>query len=458
MNSVLDAVIIGAGFSGLNAARVLRSASKNIVVLETRDRVGGRTKHGQIAGLDVDLGGMWLAPSQVQLVALADNMDVKRYPTFLAGKSVLTMAGKTGLVNGENFTEFLNMSEKIQAYLLLRKINRLLSALDDSAPWDSSQSKDLDYTSVEAWLCKATKSERLRALIRVICASLFCAETSQISLLFFLTYLKGGGGLESMISADTGGGQNLLFHGGVHQIARNMAQELGDFLHLNEPVHSIDVSSTEAVVVTGLARYKAKRVIVAVPPTLINRINITPPLPGTQSALHNRVNMGSVIKFWIAYPTPFWRQQGFNGSIVRDDKLASPCFDVSPPDSKLGLIAGFFEADHALHARDSSKEHRREQVIDMLVEHFGEQALNPLDYIDEDWTKEEWSKGCYGAFAPPGVMTHYGNWLRTPHHTIHWAGTETATEWAGYIEGALQAGERAAREVLEGLAHPRQQA
>lgn len=451
MDSILDAVVIGAGFSGLNAARILRSEGKNIVVLEARDRVGGRTKHGQIAGLDIDLGGMWLAPSQTRLSELADSMNVGRYPTHLTGKSVLAMAGKTGLVNGEDFTEFLNLQEKIQAYLLLRKINRLLSALDESDPWNSLQARELDCTSVEAWLCKATSSERLRSLIRVICSSLFCAETSQVSLLFFLVYLKGGGGLESMISADTGGGQNLLFKGGVHKIARNMAKQLGSALRLHEPVHSIDVSQDIAVVSTQSAQFRAKRVIVAVPLTLTHKISFNPPLPRSQTALHNRIIMGSVIKFWIAYSTPFWRQQGFNGSIVRDDSSSSPCFDVSPPEGKLGLIAGFFEADHALHAGDSTTIHRRDAVIEMLAEYFGEQARTPLDYIDIDWSREEWSKGCYGAFAPPGIMSRYGEHIRTPHYMIHWAGTETATQWAGYIEGALQAGERAAQEVLQAL-------
>jgi monoamine oxidase len=451
MSTVLDAIVVGAGFSGLNAALALRSQGKNVLVLEARDRVGGRTKHGQIAGLDIDLGGMWLAPSQTRLKTLADQMHVERYPTFLTGKSVLAMAGKQALVDGEDFTQLLSLREKIQAYLLLRKLNQLMSTVNDADPWNSVNSSELDSLSVEAWLCTATGSERLRALIRVICASVFCAEAPQVSMLFFLVYLKGGGGLEAMISADTGGGQNLLFHGGVHQIARAMAQDLGENLRLNEPVHSIDAGGSVTLVNTHSAQYMAKRVIVAVPPTLMNKISFMPPLPASQAALHNRVNMGSVIKFWIAYPTPFWRQQGLNGSIVRDDKPASPCFDVSPPNSPFGLIAGFFEADHAVHVGDSSKEHRREQVVAMLAEHFGEQALNPLDYVDEDWTKEEWSKGCYGAFAPPGVMTHYGNWLRTPHHTIHWAGTETANEWAGYIEGALQAGERAAQEVLRGI-------
>jgi monoamine oxidase len=451
MNSAFDAIIVGAGFSGLNAARILREKGKNVLVLESRDRVGGRTRHGQIAGQDIDLGGMWLAPSQLRLTALADAMNVERYPTFLEGKSVLAIAGKQGLINGENFTEFLTLPEKIQAYLLLRRINKLMASVEVDDSWSSAHSNELDSTTVETWLCKTTRSERLRALIRVICASVFCAETSQVSLLFFLAYLKSGGGLESMISADTGGGQNLLFHGGVHQIARNMARELGPALRLNEPVHSIDVSQDIAVVNTLSAQFRARRVIVAIPPTLLNRISFNPPLPGSQAALHNRLNMGSVIKFWVAYPTPFWRQLGFNGSIVRDDRVVSPCFDVSPPEGKPGLIAGFFEADHAIHVGDFDTEQRRDLVLAMLAEHFGEQALNPLEYIDVDWSKEEWSKGCYGAFAPPGVMSHFGDLIRAPHRLIHWAGTETATQWAGYIEGALQAGERAAQEVLQGL-------
>ena len=448
MDPVFDVIVVGAGFSGLNAARILRSQGKNVLVLEARDRVGGRTKQGQIAGLDIDLGGMWLAPSQNRLVSLADIVGCTTYPTFLEGKSVVSMAGKSGLVAGENFTEIFTFHEKIQIQWFYKKINTLLSRIDPSSPWQGELARKLDSMSVEVWLLKAVNSERLRALIRGVCTSFFCAETTQVSLLFFLVYVKNSGGLELMTSAAAGGGQNLLFYGGVHQIARDIAKCLGSAVRVNEPVYSVDVTQDVAVVGARSGHYRAKNIIIAIPSNLIDKIQFIPNLPNAQAALHARVSMGSVIKFWVAYSTPFWRERGLNGSILRDDRMVSPCFDVSPPNQKIGLIAGFFEGDHAVFVGELAAGKRRDLVLDTLAEHFGKLALDPLEYIDVDWTKEEWSKGGYGTFAPPGVMSHYGSWLQKPHQTVHWAGTETATQWPGYIEGALQAGERAAYEIL----------
>ncbi len=450
-----EAIIIGAGFAGLSAARRLQQLGcSDIRVIEARDRVGGRTKHGTVAGLDIDLGGMWLGPTQTRLAALAEQYQVRTYPTHLDGKAIIRMMGKEYHGEREDIDGVFGWRDGISYLTVGRKLRKLVAGIDCEAPWDHPQAQELDAQTVEQWLAGHVKSERIKQLFRLLCFSLFCAEAAQISMLFFLHYIQSGGGLDVMISADQGGAQNFLFHGGVHQIAGKMAEELGERLHLEEPAVKIEWREHDAIVQTSKAQYQAKRVIVCVPPTLVSKLDFSPPLPQPKAALHAKLAMGSAIKYWVVYDRPFWRDQGFNGSVIRDDVPCSPCFDVTPPGQEKGVIAGFFDGDHALNHGDVSTDARQAIVLQMLTEHFGEAAATPLEYADADWTAETWSGGCYGAYAGPGIYARYGAWLRRPIGSLLWAGTETSPYWTGYIDGAIQSGERAAEEVMHAAHAP----
>ncbi|MEM8784909.1 MAG: FAD-dependent oxidoreductase [Pseudomonadota bacterium] len=444
-----DVLVIGAGFAGLAAAKRLDQAGcANLAVLEARDRVGGRTRHGVVGGLDVDLGGMWLGPSQTRLAEWAQHYQVRTYPTHLEGKAIYRLGGKEHHGDREDLEGAFGWLEGFDYLSASRQLEKLSAGIDCDAPWDHPQAAKLDGQTVETWLTENVRSARLRELFRVLCYALFCAEASQISMLFFLHYVKSGDNLDVLVSADKGGAQNFMFHGGVHQIARKMAEELGDRVHLNAPVTRIEQTSGHIIVSTAQDEWKARSVIVSVPPTLVPKIDFTPALPRPKAALHAKLAMGSAIKYWIVYETPFWRAQGFNGLIIRDDVACTPCMDVSPPGQPKGVIAGFFDGDHALTHGDAGMEARRGQVVAMLAEHFGKAAETSLEYRDVDWTAEDWSAGCYGAYAAPGVYARYGAWLRRPVGSIYWAGTETSPRWTGYIDGAIRSGERAAEEVL----------
>ena len=444
-----DAIVIGAGFAGLAAAKRLdENGIKNILVLEARDRVGGRTMRGSVGGLEIDLGGMWLGPTQHRLAAMAERYQVRTYPTYLEGKSVYRLHGKTHFGERENIDRLFGLRDGLSYATSSRELRKLVDDIDCEAPWNHPKAAEMDAQTVEQWLTDHVKSARLKQLYRLLCFSLFCAEASQISMLFFLHYIKSGGGMDIMISADTGGAQNFLFHGGVHQIARKMAEELGERLRLESPVTRIDWADDSATVYTPAGAFDANKVIICVPPTLVTKLDFSPALPQPKAALHAKLAMGSAIKYWVVYDRAFWRDQGYNGSIVRDDVPCSPCYDVSPPGQDKGVIAGFFDGDHALNHGDLSSDERRSIVLEMLADHFGEAALSPVDYIDQDWTAEVWSGGCYGAYAGPGIYARYGDWLRKPIGALLWAGTETSPLWTGYIDGAIQSGERAAQEVL----------
>jgi monoamine oxidase len=95
-----------------------------------------------------------------------------------------------------------------------------------------------------------------------------------------------------------------------------------------------------------------------------------------------------------------------------------------------------------------SPSRRRDAVVASLVEFFGAEAAKVEEYVELDWSEEVWTRGCYGAHFPCGVWTQYGPALREPIGRIHWAGTETATIFVGYMDGALQSGARAASEVI----------
>lgn len=444
-----NTIIVGAGFAGLAAAKALKEQGEtNFLVIEARDRVGGRTKPGKIAGLDIDLGGMWLGPTQTRLKAWAEELQVQTYSTPMGGKGCFRINGKSYHGEGEDFDGLFNLLEGADYMRARRKISKLMTPLNVEAPWDHPQATELDAITVEQWLQNNARTERMRILFRLICFSLFCAESSQMSMLFFLHYVKSADGLDIALSALGDGAQRYLFHGSVHQIARKIGEELGDRLLLEEPVQQIEWSDSGVTVTTVHNSHQARKAIVAVPPTLLPKINFAPGLPMQKTAFHNRISMGSAIKYWIAYDRPFWREKSFNGTIFVDDHPCAPCFDVSPPGQEKGIIAGFFDGNHALDHSDRGPEARRDLLVEMLVEHFGEEARNFTDYVDNDWTAEEWSGGCYGAYAPPGVYARYGHVLREPVGPLHWAGTETSPRWTGYIDGAIRSGDRTAKEVL----------
>lgn len=440
----VDVVIVGAGFSGLTAARRLVEAGAAVVVLEADDRVGGRTMPGTIAGHTVDLGGQWVGPTQLDLLKLAEEFQVKTSLQYVDGQNIMDVAGQQVRYAGE--IPMLEPDDIAEFGRVTGMIDDLTQGLDPTAPWTSPLAAQLDAQTVETWLGVTTQSEPTRALLRFLTRAVYSVEPGQISMLYFANYAASAGGFAPLIGT-RGGAQDSVFDGGVWQLAAKLAEGLGDRILLNSPVNAIRQDSDTVQVSSGSATWTAKYVVVTAPPAMAARIAYEPPMPALRDSLSQRMPLGSVIKILLAYETPFWREEGLSGLITSDKIPTGPWLDKSFPGSQLGGLVGFFDGGPAQAWADRPAAERRAQVLDDLATYLGDRARHPIDYAEQVWPNAQWQRGGYVSVAGPGVLTAFGPALTAPVGRIHWAGTETSDRWIGYIDGAIRSGERVAETI-----------
>jgi monoamine oxidase len=290
----------------------------------------------------------------------------------------------------------------------------------------------------------------VRELFALGVQAVFSVEPRDLSLLHFLFYIHSGGNLNQLLSVARGA-QERRFHGGSQEIANRVAQELGERVMLDAPVHTV-TQDVDGVRVEGdNFVVSARRVIIALPPTLAGRLRYRPALPGYRDQLTQRMPMGTIIKVHCLYETPFWRAEGFSGQVTSFDGIVRVTFDNSPESGTPGVLMGFIEGDEACIWGRRTLEERQTAVLSCLARYFGEKAARPYEYIEQNWADKEYTRGCYAGIMVPGGWTSYGEALRVPIGCQHWAGTETATVWNGYLDGAIQSGQRAAAEVLDAI-------
>ncbi|MFE5295752.1 flavin monoamine oxidase family protein [Streptomyces sp. NPDC056632] len=445
----VDVVVVGAGLAGLTAARAVRAAGRSVLVLEARDRVAGRNLgHHLSNGTAVELGGQWIGRTQTEALKLVSELGLETFPTYDDGAAVTLYNGKRTQYADETFG--LSYESAVEVGRLQQELEGLADQVSLSSPWASPAAAELDRQTVDAWLRANTDNAEALAFWGAIIPAVFSAEPAEMSLLHFLFYIKSGGMIDNLVST-TGGAQELRVVGGTHQMSERLADQLGDAVRVDAPVRQISHDDNGVQVDYEGGRITAQRVIVAIPPTLAGRLVYKPALPASRDGLTQQIPMGSVIKVQVAYPTPFWRDAGLSGfGFSLDDEL-SVTMDNSPPDGSCGVVVGFFEGAHARSAARLSLEERRAAAVATLVKMFGPEAQNPIEYVEQDWMEEEYTRGCYGGRLGAGVWTQYGAALAEPVGRIHWAGAETSEVWNGYMDGAIRSGHRAAAEALAQL-------
>ncbi|GAB5078342.1 flavin monoamine oxidase family protein [Arthrobacter sp. AD-310] len=452
LNLNRDVVVVGAGPSGLTAARELKKAGLTVAVLEARDRVGGRTWTDTVDGAMLEIGGQWVSPDQTALLDLLQELNLETYPRYRQGDSVYI--GSDGIpvrYTGDTFP--VDPATAVEMDRLVELLDGLAAEVGATEPWAHPKARELDTVSFHHWLRQnSANEEACRNIGLFIAGGMLTKPAHSFSALQAVLMAASAGSFTNLTNEDFILDRRVV--GGMQQVSLLQAQELGDDVVLNTPVRTIhwqpDGDSGHRVTVeSDRATVNARFVIMAVPPNLYSRVSFNPPLPRRQHQMHQHQSLGLVIKVHAVYSTPFWRNKGLSGTGFGADALVQEVYDNTNHGDARGTLVGFVSDEKADAVFELSAEDRKKAILASIAGFLGDEALVPEVYYESDWGSEEWTRGAYAASYDLGGLHRYGKDQLAPVGPIYWCSSDLAAEGYQHVDGAIRMGRQTAARIAE---------
>lgn len=442
-----DVVIVGAGAAGLTAAHELKKAGLSVVVLEARDRVGGRLWTDVIDGAVLEIGGQWVSPDQHALIETVAELGLDTFSRYREGDSVYV--GPDGVAHrftGEMFPVSPE-TEKVIAEIT-EQLDAMVAEIDPDRPWAHEKAAEWDSISWDAWLRAQTDDdEAVRNLAFATGSAMLTKPTHSFSLLQSLLMAASAGSYSHLVDADFILDKRVV--GGLQQVPLLLAERLGDDVVTGQPVRTLEWSDAGVTATAEGVTVHARQAVLALAPVLYPRISFVPPLPRLQHQMHQHLSMGFVIKVHAVYDRPFWREQGLSGTAFSPYELSHEAYDNTNHGDERGTLVGFVSDQHADDVFLLSAEERKERILESLSHYYGPEAKNPVVYYESDWGSEEWTRGAYAASFDLGGLHRYGSELRTPVGPIRFACSDLAGAGYQHVDGAIRMGRLVAQQIIE---------
>ncbi|KAJ3009436.1 hypothetical protein HKX48_007936 [Thoreauomyces humboldtii] len=371
--------------------------------------------------------------TQPSVAALLKELGLSVFPQYHEGRSVIQLEAASSVRTYSGDIPSLSISSLLDVHRAISSIERKCRTVPTDDPMKAKSAYKWDAITLAEWGRRTLWTREAKMMFDIAVRTVLGVESEDISFLWFLFYCHAGKGMGSLLEVK--GAQKQRLHAGTQAISEKMAEELTQSrVVLSSAVQAIDQTSDDGTIriFTNASRnpYKARAVIFSAPPSQYARIKWTPALPASK--------------------LQFFQKSGAMGYYTKVEgsghlNLLSFWPELTVPSAHRHHTGRTWSEEPASTRRDQVLTHLRTLTGD------DERALHPTEYLEQDWSREEYIAGCPVASMAAGLLTSFGDEIRRPLGRVHFAGTETATEWCGYMDGAVGSGVRAAREVVNVL-------